>query len=288
MTNSDIKALIVVIGLFGQVGCALEDPNDEGASGQLPDDQTGDTQAAVTGSASPKGYLDSPEAGWTCDPDNFDVALQVHFYEGAGFSNFRGATTANLLREPAVGDQCGGRRAHGFSWELPANLRDGHQHVIYAYAINVTAGGALTTPNPLLAGSPKTIPGTPGPLSISPAGSNRLQNKATSRCIQIGGATAIPGGCGSASRFTLDYSFDVPGVLVARFKKNGRCVTSSGGGSLSMPGCDPSDYRQWWILGSRSSVRNLSSDLCLTDTPDAKLAEQPCNGGLRQFWTFPG
>jgi hypothetical protein len=92
--------------------------------------------------------------GWACDPNDFNAALQIHFYEGG---TYIGATTANTGREPAVGDRCGGNPNHGFAFALPVSVRDGRSHALYAYAINI--GPAAS--NPLLNGSPKTY--TAGP-----------------------------------------------------------------------------------------------------------------------------
>lgn len=91
--------------------------------------------------------------GWTCDANNYSQALRVDFYaDTTAPSGYIGNTTANGLREPAVGSQCGGNRNHGFSFNLPNSLKDGNPHTIYAYAINIYSGY-----NPLLSGTPKTI-----------------------------------------------------------------------------------------------------------------------------------
>lgn len=91
--------------------------------------------------------------GWACDADNWDAALQIHFYldgpEGEG--TFVGQTTANLPH-PDVADACGGTSHHGFQFTLPTSLRDGHSHTLYAYAVNDSDGDPL-----LLSNSPKTI-----------------------------------------------------------------------------------------------------------------------------------
>lgn len=65
---------------------------------------------------------------------------------------FIGKTNANVQREQAVGDQCGGNVNHGFVFNTPASLKDGKQHTIYAYTINTPYGY-----NPQLSGSPKTL-----------------------------------------------------------------------------------------------------------------------------------
>ncbi|HOI97353.1 MAG TPA: hypothetical protein PLA19_02505 [Candidatus Pacearchaeota archaeon] len=107
---------------------------------------------------SPIGFFDAADcsslAGWACDPDDYAAALQVHFYADgpAGTGSFVGETTANLAREAAVGNLCGGRNNHGYAFSTPASLKDGRKHTIYVYAINTPAGN-----NPQLTDSPKTI-----------------------------------------------------------------------------------------------------------------------------------
>ncbi len=106
----------------------------------------------------PKGFHDNSDCsvsgGWTCDPDNYSQALDVHFYDGPGFTTFIGAVTANQTREPAVGAECGGNSNHGFTFTTPASVKDGTNHSIYAYPINIGAGAGY---NPLLGGSPRSI-----------------------------------------------------------------------------------------------------------------------------------
>jgi|GEM_PF-6582267 len=106
----------------------------------------------------PVGFFDAADCsslvGWACDPDDYAAALQVYFYADgpAGTGSFVGATTANLAREAAVGNLCGGYSAHGFSFPVPASLFNGNSRAIYAYAID-------TAPNnsSLIAGGPKAI-----------------------------------------------------------------------------------------------------------------------------------
>jgi hypothetical protein len=99
----------------------------------------------------PVGYLDGVDCnvfgGWTCDGSSYANALNVHFYADgpAGSGTFLGAASANLPREPAVGDLCGDNVNHGYSFSTPAGLKDGRQHMIYAYALSIPAGD-----NPLL------------------------------------------------------------------------------------------------------------------------------------------
>jgi len=118
--------------------------------------------------STPKGFLDSSSctvsSGWTCDADNYNQTLAVHFYvDGpAGTGTFIGATTASVGRETGVGNACGGNANHGFSFVTPQNLKDGRSHSVYAYAINIGPSGN----NPLLTGAPKTIQCAPPPTRI--------------------------------------------------------------------------------------------------------------------------
>ena len=111
------------------------------------------------GEHNPKGWLDGVDEtgvalGWTCDPDSYSAALDVRlFLDGPpGSGSFLGITTANLTREPAVGDVCGGVRNHGFRFTLPDSVRDGQTHSLYAYAVNVEEGS-----NVQLSGSPMNL-----------------------------------------------------------------------------------------------------------------------------------
>jgi hypothetical protein len=113
--------------------------------------------ATTTFSADPIGWLDIANCniirGWTCDADDYSQALTVTLYEVINDQwVLVGSATANLTRETAVGTNCGGNTAHGFSIPTPANLKDGGLHAIYAFGINIGAGG-----NKQLSGNPIRI-----------------------------------------------------------------------------------------------------------------------------------
>ncbi len=118
--------------------------------------------------------------GWTCDGDNYNASLRVDFYADgpAGTGTGLGSATANLPRETAVANQCGGNPNHGFSFTIPANsLRDGRSHNIYAYGINIGSGT-----HTLLPGSPKSVTctaPTPGTLQIKPDSATGSQEAGT-------------------------------------------------------------------------------------------------------------
>jgi len=105
-----------------------------------------------------KGYLDpSPQEGscvangWVCDPDDYSSSVVVHLYEG---SNFLGTATANLTREAAVGEQCGGDCKHGFQVQLYLPPGD---HTIVARGQELDAFGEVTSQTTELTLSPRTI-----------------------------------------------------------------------------------------------------------------------------------
>lgn len=108
----------------------------------------------------PYGWLDVANcnsfAGWTCDADNYNKAIDVHFYANGpagGGGTIVGSITANINRSDLPGaGVCGGNPNHGYSFTTPNSLKDGQNHAIYAYAINHPSGN-----NPQLSGSPKTL-----------------------------------------------------------------------------------------------------------------------------------
>ncbi len=100
---------------------------------------------------SPIGNLDSVSiqnaaaVGWSVDPDTPSASNVVHCYINGTFA---GATPANLPSPdvPHPGN-------HRFSFPIPLQYRDGVQHSISCYGLDVTGGD----PNFLLTGSPKTF-----------------------------------------------------------------------------------------------------------------------------------
>lgn len=82
----------------------------------------------------------SLSTGWACDSSNYASPLIIHFYADGPYGNggtFLGQTTANIVREAAVGNACGGNSAHGFSYSIPPSLRTGTNRTLYAYAIGI-------------------------------------------------------------------------------------------------------------------------------------------------------
>ena len=110
------------------------------------------------GSAPPHGAHDGALCeitnGWAQDVDAPEAALTIHFYiDGpAGSGPVAGVATANQYR----GDLCTaiGSCSHGFSFDIPAQFKDGGSHTVYAYAIDTTDP---VNNNALLDNSPHTF-----------------------------------------------------------------------------------------------------------------------------------
>ncbi|MBI2133580.1 carboxypeptidase regulatory-like domain-containing protein [Candidatus Woesearchaeota archaeon] len=107
----------------------------------------------------PEGWLDSADCnsfvGWVRDPDTV-APVDVHFYADgpAGTGTFIGSANANVFRQDLCNLWGNGNAdcSHGFVFSLPASLRDGKQHSIYAHGIDSSGGE-----NPLLSGVPKPV-----------------------------------------------------------------------------------------------------------------------------------
>jgi hypothetical protein len=102
---------------------------------------------------SPEGFLDGVNLqqakafGWSRDPDNLSAANFVDCYvDGmAGQGTPIGRVTANIA-SPDVGN-------HRFEIAIPTNFRDGNNHQLFCYGIDIAGGD----PNAQLGGSPKTF-----------------------------------------------------------------------------------------------------------------------------------
>lgn len=116
-------------------------------------------------SSNPIGYVDRTDCtkiyGWTCDPNDYNSPLDVHFYANAPAgitgTSYLGMVRADVVRTD-VGPVCGGKTAHGFEFTIPAAQRNNKQQLIYAYGINVGAGN-----NTILTQSPITFSCAPAP-----------------------------------------------------------------------------------------------------------------------------
>jgi len=111
-----------------------------------------------------KGWLDVADCssfrGWACSQFNYSKPLEVRFYsDGTAVTGvYLGNTTANILREQTVCNECNSYCYHGFNFIAPESLKDNSPHSIYAYAVNISTGELSD-----LLGSPKTLscPSTP-------------------------------------------------------------------------------------------------------------------------------
>lgn len=89
--------------------------------------------------------------GWSVDPDNASASNNVDCYVDGivGQGRFIGRVLANNPSPPGV--PYSGN--HGFFTAIPTDLRDGNQHQMYCYGIDVLGG----SPPTLLTGSPKAF-----------------------------------------------------------------------------------------------------------------------------------
>jgi RHS repeat-associated protein len=118
--------------------------------------------------ARPVGHFDDVDhtglaTGWVCDADNFGTALQVDFYVNGplGSGDHAGTVIADVERDGAVAANCGNNANHGFTFNVPANFRDGVSRPMYAYATNLVGGNKLVISN-----SPQTFLLHPPPLLV--------------------------------------------------------------------------------------------------------------------------
>ncbi|NBD08842.1 M12 family metallopeptidase [Corallococcus silvisoli] len=101
--------------------------------------------------------------GWALDTASPEVSVDVHYYiDGpTGSGAFGAAAPTNVLREDVNAAFDNIKGDHGFSFPVPAYFRDGQNHTMYVYGIDVQGIN-----NPLIAGSPRTfnLPGAFGKL----------------------------------------------------------------------------------------------------------------------------
>jgi len=107
----------------------------------------------------PIGFQDNVDSngnatGWSLDPDSPSQSNTVHFYiDGpAGTGTFIGSIVADVPR-PDVNQATGYPGNHGYSFSIPNQYRDGTQHTLYAYGIDLVGNNQPF----LLSSSPKTF-----------------------------------------------------------------------------------------------------------------------------------
>lgn len=113
----------------------------------------------LTSSIASKGALTSATCtvitGWACDEDNYLLPIDVQIYDGdVGHGTLIGTVKADQQGNQQVSDVCGGNPQHAFSFEVPASMKDGKLHQIYAYGMNTPASYEGNTE---LLGSPRNI-----------------------------------------------------------------------------------------------------------------------------------
>lgn len=132
--------------------------NTTTATTPTPTPSITNTPTPTPPNTNPRGYFDGVNCtrlvGWTCDPDNFGQILDVHVYvdDPNNPANFIGSFPANVVREQAVADQCGGFAAHGFEIPIPSGLYNTGNRSFFVYGINIGAGV-----NTLLSNSPRSL-----------------------------------------------------------------------------------------------------------------------------------
>lgn len=87
--------------------------------------------------------------GWACDPNDFNYAIDVHFYadNGRGWHGYIGQTQAGGWWNWGVADACGGNPWHGYEFRIPDWIRNGEGYQLYSYAINI-CGSSCYQGNP--------------------------------------------------------------------------------------------------------------------------------------------
>ncbi len=127
----------------------------------------------------PNGVLDAANCdiigGWAYDPDAPASQIAVHIYaDGPAGSGILLGGFATTGYRPDANAAVGITGNHGFTITTPSWLRDGSNHIIYAYGID-TAGGLngnlINSPKVLVAcniPTPTPVPPTPTPVPPTP------------------------------------------------------------------------------------------------------------------------
>ena len=149
---------------------------DNAGSNSVP--ATGIVIVTETINTPPTGSLDGVNGlnqvfGWSKDPDDPTAAVIVHLYID------KNAGTPGAVPIPIIANQFRSDVGnHAFNWDIPSSLRDGQQHTVWAWGID------LTDPinnNALLPGSSKTFTISSGTaptctISASPSTINQGQS----------------------------------------------------------------------------------------------------------------
>jgi hypothetical protein len=145
-------------------------------------------------------------SGWVCDGDDYSLPVKlVFFLDSVGnytwpnyssSSQYLGEVTADQNGGNVCLTNCGNYANHAYLFNIPVSrIRDGQDHNIIVYALNVNTGGGSTgsvistlqcdgiTPTP--------TPFAPVCLNITPSKTSpQLNDQVTFTCGQITGATS--------------------------------------------------------------------------------------------------
>lgn len=168
---------------------------------------------AFAAGAADMGAVDGLDAngagGWACTSELPNYQGSVHVYRDDGL--FLGAISANLPREQAVTDLCGGNGAHGYagSFSYPSSALDGNKHDVNLYFIRAD-GSHFEIP-----GSPRQVqfgdpPAPPFKLQTV-SGCHMFNNPASGTWIlKTRNNVCHPRPTDSALTYTWAYLPDVP------------------------------------------------------------------------------
>lgn len=158
----------------------------------------------------------------------------------------------------------------------------------------VLLGMALVA-SPAQASTPDAVPTlseTSGsPDTVSAAGSRRIYNEQTRRCLSTNSAGAVwtgrcdvpesewymvnPGGC-CGDRFNIIWAYA------------NVCLDSDYAGNVYGLGCNGGWFQSWNFLWTTQEFRNTQTGRCLDSDYNGRVYTLPCNGGRYQKWGFIG
>jgi len=115
--------------------------------------------ASVSSRRSPNGTIinigsDGVVSGWALDPDDRDQSIKVRFFVD-GEARVGTAIGAAFASETDASLEGKKRQGHWFTFALPDEYKDGQNHTLYAYGMDITEAGIKNAT--LLKNSPKTF-----------------------------------------------------------------------------------------------------------------------------------
>ena len=131
--------------------------------------------------------------------------------------------------------------------------------------------------------------GSPDPVST--AGSRRIYDQQTGRCLSTNSSGAVwtgrcdvpesewfmsnPGGC-CGSRFNIIWAHA------------NICLDSDYAGNVYGLGCNGGFFQSWEWVWTTQEFRNTQTGRCLDSNYNGQVYTLPCNGGRFQKWAFIG